>query len=96
MPEIQTLDSPNDAGAVVTATSVVTVFALGKTVATDDDGVEGHGIGAHAAPVTKNGSSTVFAEGEPINRKGDADSCGHTRDGASTVYEGGGIANPFE
>jgi len=96
MPEIQTLDSPNNAGAVVTATSVVTVFALGKTVATDDDIVEGHGIGAHAGPVTKNGSSTVFAEGEPINRKGDADSCGHTRDGASTVYVGGGIANPFE
>lgn len=59
-------------------------------MATDDDPVAGHGIGVHAAPVTKNGSSTVIAEGEPVNRKGDADSCGHERaDGVPTVFVGG-------
>ena len=90
MPEIHTLTLKNTAGAAVTSTSVQTVYAAGKLVATDDDPVAGHGIAVHAAPVTKNGSSTVIAEGEPVNRKGDADSCGHERaDGVANVFVGG-------
>ena len=66
------------------------MFAAGEKVATNDDSVAGHGIGVHAAPVTKNGSSTVIAEGEPVNRKGDADSCGHERNaGVTNVFVGG-------
>jgi|TARA_R110000787_G_scaffold50839_4_gene120786 uncharacterized Zn-binding protein involved in type VI secretion len=90
MPEIHTLTLTNTAGAAVTSTSVQTVFAAGEKVATNDDSVAGHGIGVHAAPVTKNGSSTVIAEGEPVNRKGDADSCGHERNaGVTNVFVGG-------
>jgi uncharacterized Zn-binding protein involved in type VI secretion len=90
MPEIHTLTLKNTADAAVTSTSVQTVFAAGEKVATNDDSVAGHGIGVHAAPVTKNGSSTVIAEGEPVNRKGDADSCGHERaDGVANVFVGG-------
>ena len=90
MPEIHTLTLTNTAGAAVTSTSVQTVFAAGEKVATNDDSVAGNGIGVHAAPVTKNGSSTVIAEGEPVNRKGDADSCGHERNaGVTNVFVGG-------
>ena len=90
MPEIHTLTLTNTAGAAVTSTSVQTVFAAGEKVATNDDSVAGHGIGVHAAPVTKNGSSTVIAEGEPVNREGDADSCGHERNaGVTNVFVGG-------
>jgi uncharacterized Zn-binding protein involved in type VI secretion len=37
--------------------------------------------------VTANGSTTVFINGIPVNRRGDADSCGHPREqGSSNVF----------
>lgn len=41
------------------------------------------GCGKHCGASTRGGSPTVFAEGKPIVRRGDSDSCGHSRSGAS-------------
>ena len=41
-------------------------------------------VNTHTNVSTANGSSTVKSGGVPVNRTGDADSCGHTRAGGSS------------
>ena len=81
--ETQRLGDPNDAGAVITSTKQTFMKVGGQPVATDGDPVAPHGLPPHASPVTANGSSKVKINGVPINRKEDADSCGHVRAGGS-------------
>ena len=89
MTQIHRVTDPNTAGAVVTSSLQSTVFAGKQLVAVDGSPVAGHGTGVHAAPVTANGDTTVFAENIPINSKGDADSCGHPRAaGLASVFVG--------
>ncbi len=89
MTEIHRVTDPNTADAPVTSSLQSTVYAGGELVAVDGSPVAGHGVGEHASPVTANGDTTVYAEGIPINSKGDADSCGHPRAaGLNTVFVG--------
>lgn len=59
------------------------VYANGILIAVDGCAVSDHGNNAHNAPITANGNTSVCIEGIPLNRFGDADSCGHTRVGGS-------------
>jgi len=79
MPEIHRQGDANTAGAPVTSTLQQTVFANNALVSVDGSSVADHGRRKHDAPVTANGSSTVFINGIPVNKSGDADTCGHTR-----------------
>lgn len=79
MKDCHMIGTPNTAGAPVTSSLQSTVYCNGQLVAVDGSPVAGHGPGIHAGPVTANGSSTVFINGIPVNRKGDADTCGHAR-----------------
>lgn len=81
---------PNTVGAVIISTNQSTVFANGILISVNDSPVAGHGLPPHASPFTANGSSTVFAEGIPVNRQGDSDTCGHSRaSGSPNVNVGG-------
>ena len=79
MPDIQRQGDSNTAGAPVTSTLQQTVFANNSLVSVDGSSVADHGQRKHDTPVTANGSSTVFINGIPVNKSGDADTCGHTR-----------------
>jgi uncharacterized Zn-binding protein involved in type VI secretion len=83
MPEVHRLNDPNDDGAVIEEVIQSTVFANNMLVSVDGSPVEEHGIGEHDSPVTANGSTTVFINGIPVNRRGDEDSCGHVREQGS-------------
>lgn len=86
---VHRLGDSNDAGAAITEVAQGTVFANNILVAIDGSAVAGHGLGEHASPVTANGSATVFIGGIPVNRQGDADSCGHSRaEGSPDVFTG--------
>jgi uncharacterized Zn-binding protein involved in type VI secretion len=87
MPQIHRLTDPNTAGAPVTQVVQSKVYANNLLVAVNGSPVEGHGTGEHSSPKTANGSTTVFIENIPVNKQGDADTCGHTRaQGSSDVY----------
>ncbi len=79
MPEVHRQGDPNTAGALVLDVAQKTVFANNSLVSVDGSPVADHGRGRHDAPFTANGSSTVFIENIPINKRGDADTCGHPR-----------------
>lgn len=79
MPAIHRQGDANAAGAPVTNVPQGTVFANGSLVSVDGSSVADHGRRAHDAPNTANGSATVFINGIPVNKAGDADTCGHTR-----------------
>jgi uncharacterized Zn-binding protein involved in type VI secretion len=86
---VHRLGDPNEDGAAVTDIAQGTVFANNMLVSIDGSAVEGHGLGEHDSPVTANGSATVFIGGIPVNRQGDADTCGHPRaDGSPNVNVG--------
>lgn len=91
MTEVHRVGDENDAGAAITSSLQSTVYAGNppKLIAVDDSPVAGHGTGVHASPKTANGDSSVQIDNIPVNSKGDADSCGHTRDaGESSVIIG--------
>ena len=56
------------------------------------DAVAGHPpcptVPVHCSPTMAGASSTVFIDGTPICRAGDAASCGHASTGSSTVAAG--------
>lgn len=64
------------------------VYCNGALVAVLGDGVAGHGIPPHAAPVMASASSTVFINGIPICREGDVASCGHPASGSGDTFAG--------
>lgn len=86
---IHRLGDINTAGAPIVAAKAVTVIAGGSPVGTTGDFVAPHGDPPHSFPFTGPGSPTVFAQGIPINRQGDIDTCGHARaTGLPTVLVG--------
>lgn len=86
MPAIQRNGDANSAGGV--GSSSVNVKANGSSVLVNGSSVSPH-PGPHVGATTANGSSTVFVNGIPVNRTGDADSCLHPRaGGSSNVFAG--------
>lgn len=86
MPAIQRNGDANSAGGV--GSSSVNVKANGSSVLVNGSSVSPH-PGPHVGATTVNGSSTVFVNGIPVNRTGDADSCLHPRaGGSSNVFAG--------
>lgn len=79
--EVHRLGDANDGDGVVSGPLQSSVYANGLLVAVDGSAVTPHDpfIPPHVGTITANGSTTVFAEGIPINGLGDADSCGHAR-----------------
>lgn len=91
MPPVHRQGDPNTEGGIAQNLQS-TVFANSLLVAVDGTGVTPHFpfIPPHLAAKTASGSSTVFAEGIPVNREGDADTCGHARAaGSPNVIVGG-------
>jgi len=79
MPSAHRLNDVNDAGAAITSIAQGTVYINNLLASIDGSSVAGHGVGEHSGPNTANGSSTVFIGSIPVNRQGDADTCGHGR-----------------
>jgi uncharacterized Zn-binding protein involved in type VI secretion len=84
------IEDLNTAYAPIISVVQSTVYCNGILVAVDGSPVKPHGLPPHAAPVTANGSQTVFINGTPVNRTGDPDSCGHPRmnPGSPNTYVG--------
>jgi len=87
MPAAQREGDTNSAGGAATS-GVASVRVNGKPVVVDGTSVSAHAPWGrphppHRSPTTTGGSATVRAGGIPINRTGDADTCGHARVGGS-------------
>jgi uncharacterized Zn-binding protein involved in type VI secretion len=87
MPAITRVGS-NQAGGVIVGPGASTVKAEGARVCLKGDNIAAHGKPPHAAPTMVGASGTVFAEGKPVVRAGDSATCGHSANGASTVFAG--------
>jgi len=91
MPEIHRQFDTNNIGAPIIAVVQKSVYANNLLVSVDGSRVQGHGIGKHFSPETANGSRNVYIENIPVNRRGDNDTCGHSRiSNGSNVYVNGG------
>ena len=91
MPEIHRQFDTNTAGAEITSVVQRSVYANNLLVSVNGSRVKGHGIGKHFSPETANGSRDVYIENIPVNRRGDNDTCGHSRNiGSTDVYVNGG------
>jgi uncharacterized Zn-binding protein involved in type VI secretion len=89
MPAVHRLGDENDGGGVIEDIPQGTVYVNDQLASIDGSSVSGHGIGEHSGPVTANGSATVFIGGIPVNRQGDADTCGDGRaEGSPDVFVG--------
>ena len=77
--EIHRLGDVNNVGAAISSTKQTFAKIGGKPIATNGDDVEDHGDGIHNNAKTANGADWARINGIPINRQGDADTCGHTR-----------------
>jgi len=91
MPKCHRIGDSNDAGGLVSASLQSSVYVNNILVSVDGSPVTPHlpFVPPHVGTITANGSPTVFAENIPINRLGDADSCGHIRiDGSPNVFVG--------
>jgi uncharacterized Zn-binding protein involved in type VI secretion len=86
MPGIARLGDP--CGGTIIATAIRTLVNS-LPVARLGDQITPHGDSPHDSAVLIEASSTVFAEGIPVCRLGDAASCGHTISGASTDTNAG-------
>ena len=91
MPSAQRQGDTNSAGGAATS-GVASVRVNGKPVVVNGTSVSAHAPWPqrrsnphppHAAATTTGGSATVRAGGIPVNRTGDADTCGHARVGGS-------------
>lgn len=79
----------DSAGGAITGGGQSTVYVNGALAAVLGDSVAPHGVGEHASAVMAEASSSVFAEGIPVCRAGDAASCGHRATGSGDVFAGG-------
>ena len=86
MPAVQRDGDANTGGGI--GSSSVNVKANGSSVLVDGSSVTPHPP-SHTGVKTANGSSTVFVNGIPINRTGDADTCTHLRTGGSSDVNAG-------
>lgn len=83
--QIHRLGDTNTAGGSITSIPQGSVFANGLLVCVNGSIGTGHppcpepDIHCAGNWVTTGGGPTVFAEGIPVNKQGDADSCGHSR-----------------
>ncbi len=66
----------------------VVYAASGQWRSVINDSVSPHGDPPHVSATIVSASSTVFAEGKPVTRKGDSASCGHSATGSGTVFSG--------
>ena len=89
MPKAERKGDANTAGGVITGPCAPSVLINGRPASVPGDSVTPHpccgrpGCGAHCGARTTGGSPTVFAEGKPVIRKGDSDTCGHARSTSS-------------
>ena len=77
----------NNAGGVINSIPQSNVFCNSELLSVDGSKGTGHPLGPpHAAGVwsTANGNTKVRCNSIPVNRQGDADTCGHTRSGGSS------------
>lgn len=83
MPAIERKFDINTGGGAVISIPQGSVFANNFLVSVRGSLVTPHPpcpkVSIHCAAITLCSSSSVFAEGIPVNRKGDCDSCGHSR-----------------
>lgn len=87
MPAVHRLGDENDGGGPISGTAQSTVFANNLPISVDGSTVDGHDL--HLPTSTTSGSATVFINGIPVNREGDADECGHSRaEGSPDVFVG--------
>tara|TARA_R100000231_G_scaffold117809_1_gene87963 strand:+ start:53 stop:310 length:258 start_codon:yes stop_codon:yes gene_type:complete len=85
MPGVHRNGDANNGGGIVSSSRNVNVN--GKSITVDGDSVSAHGL--HTGVKTANDSSSVLANGKPVNRVGDADTCAHVRSSGSTdVFAG--------
>lgn len=88
MPNLSRRTDRNTAGGSITGPCAPSVIANGLAVSVPADGVTPHpccgssGCGAHCSAKTKGGSPSVYAEGKPVIRIADSDTCGHNRKGS--------------
>ena len=88
MPAAQRNGDANNAGGVINSIPQSNVYVNSKLLSIDGSKGTTHPTCApHVAGAwsTANGSSTVKCNGTPVNLTGDADTCGHTRSGGSSV-----------
>lgn len=81
MPEAHRKNDPNNGGGRITTIPQGSVFANNLLISVNGSIGTGHGNSPHNSGgwKTSNGSPDVFAENISINRKGDSDTCGHSR-----------------
>jgi len=89
MSKIQRIGDANVAGGVITSVVQPYTYINGILVSVDGSPVSPHKPFSvpHIAPTTANGSANLFIQGIPVNREGDADTCGHARaDGSPDTF----------
>ena len=87
MPGVTRVLADNAAGTIL-GPGAPTVFTEGQITSVINDNVSTHGDPPHAGPTMVSASSTVYAEGKQVTRKGDNASCGHSATGSGTVFAG--------
>jgi len=91
--QVHRLGDVNTGGGAITAIPQSTVFAnnllvcVNGSIGTSHPPCPDPSIHCAGAWVTTSGGPTVFAEGIPINKMGDPDSCSHVRaSGSPNVF----------
>lgn len=85
MSDIHVIGDPNSAGGVISSTPQSTFRVNSKLVSVDGSIGSSHEncpvnlVHCEGNWATANGVSSFRVEGIPVNVKGDADTCGHTR-----------------
>jgi uncharacterized Zn-binding protein involved in type VI secretion len=77
MAEVHRQFDTNTAGAEITSVVQQSVYVNNLLASVDGSKVQSHR--RHFHPETANGSNNVFIENIPVNRRGDNDTCGHSR-----------------
>jgi len=89
MPAVHRQGDANDDGGIIEDVPQGTVYVNGQLASVDGSTVSDHRTGEINDTTTANGSPTVFIGGIPVNREGDADTCGDSRaDGSPDVHVG--------
>ena len=77
------------AGGTIIGGGQASVYVNGALAVVLGDPVTPHGPGLHGAPFMAEASSSVFINGIPVCREGDAANCGHTASGSGNTFAGG-------
>lgn len=87
MPGVTRVLTDNAVGTIL-GPGAPTVKTEGQITSVINDNVSPHGDPPHVSATMVSASGTVFAEGQPVVRKGDNASCGHSATGSGTVFAG--------